>query len=763
MPFQTPFIPGNSLIVPGPLSRFLPPISSGTASSWLETAFRHGQRNFRERIWILDPFCSSPQLAMEIGQAGYCALVTAVNPITRYLLETLAQAPDQSELRSSLAALGSSIKGSDRLEPYINRLYRTRCPECDNWVIADSFIWEKDNQKPIKRNLHCDTCGVDGEFPTTHEDIELANMHSSPLHKARALERVAPMHDPDRENAQHALEMYLDRSLYALFTLINKIEQQTEANQILLRALMISVCDRGSKLWHYPAEKSRPRQLAIPTQYFEMNLWKALEYSIDEWISGHPYSRNVPVTIWPDLPPESGGICIFEGRLKDLINAIQSDDEDLPDIQGVLFAYPRPNQAFWTLSVLWSRWLFPFKQTQSFKPVLRRRRFDWGWHTNALHSTLSHLRKIIPAGTPILGIIGEVESGFITASLLANALAELHLTGFAMRSDVKEAQLHLTPDLDHKSKNRMRTPRSDLDIICWAISNYFSQSAEPAKYLQIYTTALLTLSRVYPLQKIAGASPAEKYTALQQIIEDAITDNKEIYRMRGSEYSIDTGEWWLTNSENVAELSLSDRIESEITHYLKTNSVNNLSQLDMYLCKRFTGLLTPSHRLIETCLLSYAESRNGDHPGWSLKEQEVRESRALDILHIGELLLALGQRLGYSPETVGENQVVWRDRINQTIYQFIVLATAIITPIIYSDTFVPKTGIIVLPGSRASLVAYRSRHDPRLNMMVEKGLRIIKFRHIRRIANERNISIDKFVQMLEIDPLKRNDPQLPLL
>ena len=763
MHFQTPFIPGSSLTVPGPLSRFLPPISSGTGSSWLETAFHRVQRSYRERIWILDPFCSSPQLAMEIGQAGYCVLVTAVNPITRYLLEMQAQAPDQSELRSSLAALGSTIKGSDRLEPYINRLYRTRCPECDSWVIADSFIWEKDIQKPIKRNLHCTKCGLEGEFPTTHEDVELANMHSSPLHKARALERVAPMHDPDRENAQHALEMYLDRSLYALFTLINKIEQQTEANQMLLRALMISVCDRGSKLWHYPAEKSRPRQLAIPPQYFEMNLWKSLEYSIDEWISDHSYSRNVPVTIWPDLPPESGGICIFEGRLKDLISAVQSDDGDLPDIQGVLFAYPRPTQAFWTLSVLWSRWLFPFKQTQSFKPVLRRRRFDWGWHTNALHSTLSHLRNIVPAGTPILGIIGEVESGFITASILANELAELHLTGFAMRSDIKEAQVHLTTDPDNKSNNRMRTPRRDLDIICRAITEYLSKSGEPAKYLQIYTTALLTLSSVHPLKKITGASPAEKYTSLQQLIEEVITSNKEIYRISGSEYSIDTGEWWLTSSENVAELSLSDRIEAEIIHYLKANPVSNLSQIDRYLCERFTGLLTPSHRLIETCLLSYAGRGNGDTPRWSLKEQEVRGSRSLDILQIVELLITLGQKLECSPETIGENQVVWRDHFTQTIYHFFVLATAIITPIIYSDTFVPKTGIIVLPGSRASLVAYRSRHDPRLNIMIEKGLRIIKFRHIRRIANERNISMDKFVQMLEIDPLKRNDPQLPLL
>jgi hypothetical protein len=407
--------------------------------------------------------------------------------------------------------------------------------------------------------------------------------------------------------------------------------------------------------------------------------------------------------------------------------------------------------------------LFPFKQTQSFKPVLRRRRFDWGWHTNALHSTLSHLKDIIPTGKPILGIIGEVESGFITASLLANELAELHLTGFAMRSDVKEAQLHLTPDPDNKSKNRTRTPRINPDIICQAITEFFSQSAEPAKYIQIYTIALLTLSRIHPLEIITGASPAEKYTALQQIIEDAIISNKEIYRMKGSEYSIDTGEWWLTSSENVAELSLSDQIESEIIHYLKGNPGSKLSQIDRYLCERFTGLLTPSHRLIETCVRSYAENGNGVPPRWSLKEQEVRVSRASDILQIVELLITLGWKLGYSPETIGENQVLWRDRSNQTIYHFFVLATAIITPIIYSDKFVSETGIIVLPGSRASLVAYRSRHDPRLNKMIEKGLRIIKFRHIRRIANERNISIDKFVQMLEIDPLKRNDPQLPLL
>jgi hypothetical protein len=55
------------------------------AAAWLA---RHP---IQPGTWLLDPFGFAPQLAIEAARSGYRVLVTANNPITRFLLE-MAQA-----------------------------------------------------------------------------------------------------------------------------------------------------------------------------------------------------------------------------------------------------------------------------------------------------------------------------------------------------------------------------------------------------------------------------------------------------------------------------------------------------------------------------------------------------------------------------------------------------------------------------------------------------------------------------------------------
>ena len=88
MDFQ-PYIPGLKPADPGPLSRFLPALEEGVISAWLsqqpfDTA-RGGTSN-----WLLDPFGFSPRLVLEAARSGFRVLVTANNPVTRFLLEMSA-------------------------------------------------------------------------------------------------------------------------------------------------------------------------------------------------------------------------------------------------------------------------------------------------------------------------------------------------------------------------------------------------------------------------------------------------------------------------------------------------------------------------------------------------------------------------------------------------------------------------------------------------------------------------------------------------
>ena len=63
--------------------------------------------------------------------------------------------------------------------------------------------------------------------------MELSSQFSSSgLHKARALERVVASTDQDRIHVEQALSVYIPRALYALITIINKIEGLNISQQV---------------------------------------------------------------------------------------------------------------------------------------------------------------------------------------------------------------------------------------------------------------------------------------------------------------------------------------------------------------------------------------------------------------------------------------------------------------------------------------------------------------------------------------------------
>ena len=144
-------------------------------------------KNVSQSSWILDPFGASPRVALEAAHAGYRVIVTANNPITRFLLEMMANPPRAEEMKGALAELSASYVGDERTEPHIRSLYNTICNRCGQIVSADYFIWEHGIPSPNIRNYSCPNCGDSGEHPCTQYDVELSSKFSSGgLHKARA-------------------------------------------------------------------------------------------------------------------------------------------------------------------------------------------------------------------------------------------------------------------------------------------------------------------------------------------------------------------------------------------------------------------------------------------------------------------------------------------------------------------------------------------------------------------------------------------------
>ena len=214
-----PYIPGTKPADAGPLSRFIPPLEEGVISRWLPL---HAPTS----SWLLDPFGFSPRLPLEAARAGYRVLVTANNPITRFLMEISANPPAENDFKAALAELETAKKGDERLGTHLLSLYQTPCERCSREIQVEYFLWRKEEDVPYARVYACPHCDDSGEHAATQQDIDRARQIAATdgLHRSRAFERVAKLDDDDRFYAEEAIQHYLPRPLYFLTTVINRID-----------------------------------------------------------------------------------------------------------------------------------------------------------------------------------------------------------------------------------------------------------------------------------------------------------------------------------------------------------------------------------------------------------------------------------------------------------------------------------------------------------------------------------------------------------
>jgi hypothetical protein len=778
LPRSIPYLPGVIPKNAGLLARFLPPLPEGLAYAWLSKHLAPGS-------WVLDPFGASPRQAVEAAWAGYRVLVAANNPVARSLLEWSANPPSEGDLKSALAELAAAHKGDERIEPHIKSLYITECSHCGQPVMADYFLWERQAAAPFARVYHCPNCGDSGERPATPADAtRAAQFSSSGLHRARALERVAALTDPDRQHVEEALSVYLPRAVYALFTLINKLDgiSLPPARRSYLQALLLNACDQGNTLWAYPTERERPRLLSTPHRFRENNIWLALEQGLHLWDSD---ATRVPLVFWPELPPVEGGICLFEGRLRDLAQSGMA--EKIGQVGALLAALPRPNQAFWTLSALWAGWLWGREAVGPFKSVLRRRRYDWAWHTAALSSALSSLESNLQPGTPFWGLIGEAEPGFLSAAAVAAAEAGFDLDGICLRGEPVQAQLTWRRG---KQPGDERTPaEAARQCAAQGALGYLQERNEPADYLYVHGAALAALADEHKLMVVSRAEDSPRgqegvpeptsaghFTGLQSALKDALTYRAGFRRYEGSDQSLDVGSWWLREPPG-AGIPLADRVEVALVRFIQGHPGCSLLELDNALCEAFPGLLTPDLELIQVCLESYGEQQPANSGRWSLRAADLPAARRFDLDTARGMIVRLGDQLGFVQSTPEDGQAypgkpasqmpyAWLDRSGEIHFIFYILGSATLGEVILqkgAPSSPEAARVIVLPGSRANLAAYKLQHDPHLAQEAENGWRIVKYRHLRHLAESPFLTPEIFREQLGLDPITYTAPQMRLL
>jgi hypothetical protein len=752
-----PYIPGLSPAEPGPLSRFTPPLEEGVIARWLSLHAPIGS-------WLLDPFGFSPRLTLEAARAGYRVLVTANNPITRFLLEMSANPPTEADFKAALADLAVVKKGEERLGAHLQSLYLTACEKCGHEIQAEAFLWRKGEDVPYARIYTCPHCEDAGERAATEQDIDRAKRIAATdgLHRSRAFERVAALADEDRVYAEEAIAHYLPRPLYFLTTIINRLDSLhlTPERRRALSALILVACDAGNTLWGHPSERPRPKQLIIPSQFREHNLWIQLERGLSLWSET---GSGVVLEAWPRKIPESGGICIYEGRLRDLAREVK---KEIP-IAAVIGSLPRPNQAFWTLSALWAGWLWGREAVESYKIALRRRRYDWAWNATALHAAFAHLFELLPLGTPFFGLLPEPEPPFLTSALTAASAAGFDLHSLALRTEHDPIQL-----LWRRGEQLKReTNEPDIEVVRRAIFAHLTERGEPAGYLRVHAAGLIALTEAHALKR-RDQEFDEAMRTTQSLIQAALTGETRFVHYSTGE-SVETGLWGLTvqGREDPASTdgdSLSDRIEMAIVTFLQKNPNSIYLEIEDDLYSRFPGLLTPSKGMIYAVLDSYAQREGA---AFTLRPEDVAAARRSELITITAMIEAVGKRLNYSTRKEGRNYI-WENMSapggvpaaedggrREIVRAFYILASALIGRAIAETPYPPERTIIVIPGGRAGLVAYKTGRDPALAARM-KNYRVVKYRLLRALFEVPVLTRETFEEQVASDPLEKSKSQM---
>lgn len=729
----TPGTPGKT---EGPLARFLPALDAGSTAAWLRAHIPTGS-------WVLDPFGFSPELDVEAAAAGYRVLVTVNNPITRLLLDLRANAPSREDMTAALAALASSKKGDTRLEAHLRALYSTRCERCGQGIEASAYIWKKDALAPHGRIYTCKSCGDSGERATTQEDAEHAAAIGAldAMHRARAVERVAGRQSSDRVHAEEAIRQYLPRPLYVLTTILNRIEGLAlpPARERALRALALYAADSCNALWPISGGRQRPKVLTTPGEFRESNVWLAMEEAADYWADA---ATPVACVSWP-AELRASGIRIFDGRLRELTAQVQ---RKIP-VAAVIGSIPRPNQAFWTLSAVWAGWMWGHEAVQPYHAALHRRRYDWGWNAAALGSAFKHVQEVVPEGTPFFGLLPEPESDFLTSTCIALSHAGMDLAGLAIRSTDEPAQILLATGA--ASTPAGTVTNSDLQE---TIELFLQARGEPAGYLQASAAGLELLTNARALGAPTGQEDATlRHT--RDMIETAVKTSENLKHYSSGE-SVEAGNWAATTP--YAGESLTDRVEHYVLELLRDQPTVDELDIQALVCRHFTGLMTPSRELVLAILGSYAEATGTQ---WRLRDADEESKRQADIREMVQLVKGIGAKLGYGCQTEGR-WLMWDDSTSSR-RAFTVHSTAQIDDVMQDLPLPVQQCVLVLPGSRAGLLAYKTQHNPALEEQA-RALSISKFRLWRALDAIPMLTRELFAERLAGDPVEGAQRQMQL-
>jgi hypothetical protein len=292
-----------------------------------------------------------------------------------------------------------------------------------------------------------------------------------------------------------------------------------------------------------------------------------------------------------------------------------------------------------------------------------------------------------------------------------------------------------------------------LEMLQDAMVDHLRERGEPAAYLQLQVAGLATQAQGHGLMR-PDQNFEEALREVQSKIQEAIQSDARLERMDAEERSAEVGLWDLKDGQDRNE-PLADRVERAVVAFLQKHPSCTLLELERDIYLEFPGLLTPSNALVAAVLESYGLEEAGR---WRLRDEDRASQRRAELDQMLGLVATIGERLGYKIEQLGQNACIWKEK-KKIVRVFYLIASAVTGRILAENKYPPEKCMLVLPGGRAGLLAYKEERDPRLRNRLE-GWTILKFRLLRSLADIPVLNRQTFEEQLINDPVEQTRGQM---
>lgn len=317
---------------------------------------------------VLDPFSGYGVTGIEALRLGRKTVLIDLNPIATLISKVIIEPLNPKELESVFK------KFQEKVKPQIDELYGIRCPYCGKRAVATHYIHRNDTIEKIW--FECPNCGLrKGEKIVSEEDLRTyytLTYKNVPFWVPEKIE----MFDNSRINSRRDMsieDFFTPRNLYAASILYKEIENISDLNikdffkMVFTGALpqmsnmVFVVKNRGKFNGKTHASKEEVGSWAIgywiPSEHFEINVWRCFENRYKKVIKGKKEAirvlGNVRITkYWND---------IVSGKAEALISTTTATDLSfIPDesIDYILTDPPHGDRVpYLELSALWASWL----------------------------------------------------------------------------------------------------------------------------------------------------------------------------------------------------------------------------------------------------------------------------------------------------------------------------------------------------------------------------------------------------------------------